>query len=276
MGGDAGRHGRRRRVSLALAHIEHPAQGPESGPPLVIAHGLFGSARNFNALGKRFAARRRVIALDMRNHGASPWDADCSYPAMAGDLAAAVDRLAGGRAVVLGHSMGGKAAMALALSAPDRVAGLIVADIAPMAYAHSHDPYIDAMQAVDLARVTRRADADPMLADAVPEPALRAFLLQNLVVEGGTARWRINLAALGRGMADLTGWPEDWPHPRFDGPTLVLRGGRSDYAGADAEPAIRARFPTARIETLEDAGHWLHAEAPDAFAARVSAWIERI
>ena len=262
-------------MSAALAHIEQPAQEAEAAPPLLIAHGLFGSARNFNSLARRFATDRRVVMVDMRNHGGSPWDDDCSYAAMAGDLGGAVRELCGGRAAVLGHSMGGKAAMALALTEPGLVSSLIVADIAPVAYAHSHEGYIAAMQGVDLSRVTRRGEADPMLAEAVPEAALRAFLLQNLVIEGGVARWRLNLDALARGMGALTAWPDDLARRRFDGPALFLRGGASDYAGAQTEGAIRAQFPAAEIETVPGAGHWLHAEAPEAFATAVTGWLAR-
>lgn len=260
---------------LSLAHIEHPAAGPETAPPLLIAHGLFGSARNFNVLGRKLATDRRVVMVDMRNHGASPWDVDCGYAAMAADLAEAVRRHCGGQGVVLGHSMGGKAAMALALSEPDLLAGLIVADIAPVKYTHTHAPYIEAMRRVYLARAGRRSDADPMLAEAVPEPALRAFLLQNLLIEEGRARWRINLDALEAGMDTLTGFPHDLPRDTWDGPALFLRGSESDYAAPSTEPAIRAMFPKAGIETVQGAGHWLHAEQPDAFLAAVEGWLAR-
>jgi len=262
-------------VSLPLAHQIHAAAEGETAPPLLIAHGLFGAARNFAGLARRLARRRRVVAVDMRNHGASPWDAACSYPALAGDLAAAVRDLCGGRASVLGHSMGGKAAMALALTEPDLLDGLIVADIAPVAYDHTHDGYVAAMAGADLSGVTRRSEVDPMLASAVLEAPLRAFLLQNLVIEEGHARWRINLDALAQGMDDLTGWPGDWPRAPHEGPALFLRGGASDYAGASTEQAIRAHFPAAEIETLPGAGHWLHAEQPDAFAGAVTRWLDR-
>jgi esterase len=260
-------------MPIRLAHIEHDAQGPETGPPLLVAHGLFGSARNFNTLGRRWAASRSVVLVDMRNHGASPWADDMDYAAQAGDLADAVERLAGGRALVLGHSMGGKAAMALALTRPDLVAGLIVADIAPVAYTHTHLPYVRAMRAVDLGRVRRRSDADPMLADAVPEPSLRAFLLQNLLVEEGAARWRLNLEAIEREMPRLTGWPADWPHLRHGGPALFLHGGESDYVPAASRKTIGALFPAAEFEAIEGAGHWLHAEKPAEFAAAVERWL---
>ncbi|MGF1502468.1 MAG: alpha/beta fold hydrolase [Paracoccaceae bacterium] len=261
-------------VARALAHLEHrPAAGAETAPPLVIAHGLYGARRNFNAIAKALAADRRVIAVDMRNHGASPWDEDCSYPAMAEDLAHTVERLAGPRAVVLGHSMGGKAAMALALTRPDLLAGLVVADIAPVAYAHSHLGYLEAMRAVPLEQIGRRGEADPHLADAVPDAGLRAFLLQNLVIEDGRARWRINLDGLAAGMPELLGWPPDWP-TRYEGPALFLRGGASDYVPPGAEIPIRALFPRARLETIEGAGHWLHAEEPKAFTAAVRRFLD--
>ena len=262
-------------MPVELAHIEHAAQGPEAGPPLIVAHGLFGSARNFNTLGRRWAAGRRVVLLDMRNHGSSPWADEMGYAEQAGDLAETVELLAGGPALVLGHSMGGKAAIGLALTRPELLAGLIVADIAPMAYAHTHLPYVHAMQAVDLGRVRRRSDADPMLADGVPDPMLRAFLLQNLVVEDGTARWRINLPVIEREMPRLTGWPEDWPHSRFGGPALFVHGGASDYLPPEIRERTAELFPAAEIEAVEGAGHWLHAEKPAEFAAVVERWLAR-
>lgn len=259
-------------AAVTLTHLTHPAAGAETAPPLLIAHGLYGSARNFNSLGKRLATNRRVVMVDMRNHGESPWDADSSYAAMAADLAVAAETLCGGRAVVLGHSMGGKAAMTLALTRPDCVAALIVVDIAPVAYAHSHLSILEAMEALDLARISRRAEADPLLAPAIPEAGLRGFVLQNLKIEGGAARWRLNLAALKAGMAGLLDFPEiGAPYP---GDALFLHGTASDYVTEASLPAIRARFPAAEIEGVPGAGHWLHAERPEAFLAAVSAWLE--
>jgi len=260
-------------MPVTLTHIEHPATDAERHPPLLIAHGLFGSARNFNTLGRRLATTRRVVMVDMRNHGASPWHPDNSYPALAGDLAEAVERLCGGKAVVLGHSMGGKAAMTLALTRPDLLAGLIVADIAPVPHSHSHLGYIKVMQAVDLARVTRRSDADPVLAGAIPEPMLRSFLLQNLVVEDGRASWRLNLAALEANMPPLLGFPTDLPEAAYEGPALFLHGGASPYVPPETHPRIRALFPDAEIEALPGAGHWLHAEQPEAFLGKVEGWL---
>lgn len=262
-------------MPVRLAHLEHAASGAESRSPLLIAHGLFGSARNFNTLGRRLATDRRVVMVDMRNHGNSPWAEEMGYPAMAGDLAEAVGRLCGNRAAVLGHSMGGKAAMALALTRPELVEALIVVDIAPIAYAHTHLSYVQAMRAVDLSRISRRSEADPMLADAVPDPMMRSFLLQNLVVEDGAARWRLNLPVIEREMPALTGWPDDWPHASHDGPALFLRGGASDYVPPESRPVIERLFPAADLQAVEGAGHWLHAEKPAEFLAAVAGWLDR-
>lgn len=247
--------------------------GDGAGTPLVIAHGLFGAGRNWASLAKRLAKARPVIVVDMRNHGDSGWSDAAGYAAMAGDLAETI-AAAGGIADVLGHSMGGKAAMALALSAPERLRRLIVADIAPVAYDHGHGDYVAAMRAVDLSRVTRRSDADPMLATAIPQAPLRAFILQNLIIEDGRARWRPNLDALAAAMDEILSFPADTPHARWRGPALFLRGGASDYVADAHGPALRARFPAARVETIEGAGHWLHADRPEPFLRAVEAFLD--
>jgi len=255
-------------VRLASEHL-----GEGGDAPLVIAHGLLGAGRNWGALAKRLAKRRKVIVADLRGHGDSPWSDDVSYPAMAGDLAETIGAEAGGRADVLGHSMGGKVAMTLALAQPSRLRKLIVADVAPVVYDHSHADTLAAMAALDLSRITRRADADRALRDSIPNAALRAFVAQNLAIEDGAARWRPDIAALAAGMAGLVGFPAHFAHDSFAGPALFLRGGASDYVTPAMHGAIRARFPAARIETLEGAGHWLHAEQPEAFLAAVEAFL---
>ena len=254
--------------------------GPAGAAPLVIAHGLFGSARNWATLAKRFAEARPVIAVDLRNHGDSGWDDAMEYVSMGADLLETLDAELGAdsQAVLLGHSMGGKTMMAAALAAPERVAGMISADMAPVVYTHSHAPFIDAMRGMDLSQVTRRSQADPLLAEAVPEPPLRAFILQNLVIEDGRARWRLNLDAISAAMSELTGWPSSLePNAltarRYDGPALFYHGGASDYVTEAAQGRIRLLFPAAQIEAMPGAGHWLHAERPDAFYETVSGWL---
>ena len=245
--------------------------GPDAGTPLLIAHGLFGSARNWGVIAKRLSDARPVVAVDMRNHGDSPWSDRHDYPAMADDLAEVIAAL-GGRADVLGHSMGGKAAMQLALTRPERVARLVVADIAPVAYGHTQMHLIEAMRGLDLTGVTRRGEADALLAESVAEPGVRAFLLQSLDLKSDPPRWRLNLDALGAEMARILGWP-DTPG-RFEGPTLFLSGAASDYVRPEHRDTIRALFPAARFAKIPGAGHWLHAEKPREFEAAVAAFLD--
>ena len=241
-------------------------------PPLVIVHGLFGSARNWGAVARRLAAGRRVIVPDLRNHGDSGWTASHSYPELAADLAEVIDAH-GGIADVLGHSMGGKVAMVLALSHPARLRRLIVADIAPVAYAHDQRQHIRAMRAVPLEGLTTRGDADRRLAATTADPALRAFFLQSLDLKAeGGPRWRLNLDTLEAEMAHILGWPS--PPGRFDGPTLFLSGADSTYVLPEHRAAITSLFPAARFARIPGAGHWLHAEKPREFEAAVQVFLD--
>ena len=234
-----------------------------AAPPLMIAHGLFGSARNWGVISRRLSDRGRVVAVDMRNHGDSFRSDDHSYPAMAGDLAEVID----GQWDVLGHSMGGKAAMALALLHPGKVRRLIVADIAPVAYGHSQSHLVEAMRGVDPA-VGSRAEARAQL--AVEDEGVAAFLLQSLDRKEG--RWKLNLDVLEREMSRITGWPGI--EGRFDGPALFLSGGASDYVRREHRDAILALFPRARFVSLPGVGHWLHAEAPREFEETVRLFLD--
>jgi pimeloyl-ACP methyl ester carboxylesterase len=247
-----------------------------SGPPLVILHGLFGSSRNWASQSRRLAATWQVCALDLRNHGDSPWAEDMSYPAMADDILAYLDRAGFSQAVILGHSMGGKAAMAAALTAPERVRALVVVDMAPVRYASGMERYVDAMQAVELRGVTRRADVDRAMSEAVPERALRAFLLQNLVAEKPIFRWRLNLDVLGRSMAEIVDFPKDFPAKRYDGPAAFIYGEASPYVGPDRAPEIERLFPAADLLSVAGAGHWVHAEAPEAFMVALESFLDRL
>ncbi|CTQ49914.1 alpha/beta fold hydrolase [Jannaschia donghaensis] len=239
---------------------------PTDRPPLLIAHGLFGSARNWGVIAKRLSSDREVIAVDMRNHGDSPWFDTHSYPDMAQDLAAVIGDTPHD---VLGHSMGGKAAMVLALTEPDRVNRLIVADIAPVAYGHTQTHLIEALRAVDLTRVTRRSDAAAQLAD-VPDDGTRAFLLQSL--DAGEKRWALNLDVLETEMPNIIGFP-DVSGP-VDTPAFFLSGGESDYVRPDHRDTIKTLFPNARFAKIPEAHHWLHAENPRAFEAACRAFLD--
>jgi len=246
-----------------------PSDGPETAPPLLIAHGLFGSARNWGAMAKRLATTRRVVSVDMRNHGASPWRPKHGYEDLAADLAEVIEAI--GRPIdVLGHSMGGKAAMALALTRPDLVRRLIVGDIAPVSYAHTQLHLIDAMRALDLSAITRRSEADAALRGPIPEAGVRAFLLQSLDVPG--QRWALNLDILAAEMPRITGWPGF--AGRFDGPVLVLVGAQSRYVLPEHHALFAAPFPAHRIATVKSAGHWLHADRPSEVASLVLAFLD--
>lgn len=232
------------------------------GPPVALLHGLLGQARNFGAIQRRLARRHRVIALDLRNHGASPHAPGMAYPVMAADVAATLAGLEARSCAVVGHSMGGKVAMALALTQPDAVSRLLVADIAPVPNPPRFGPMIAAMRALKLHEGMTRAEADAALQGAVPDAGMRAFVLQNLKF-GGKPEWKPDLAAIADGLPDILDWPDF--ATTFSGPTLFLGGARSDYLLPEHRPAIRALFPRARMATLKDAGHWLHADNPEGF-----------
>lgn len=239
--------------------------------PLVIAHGLFGSARNWGVIARRLADTRAVLAVDMRNHGDSPWTDTHGYDEMAHDLAQVITR-AGGRADLLGHSMGGKAAMALALTRPELVSRLVVADIAPVAYGHSQRHLIAAMRGLDLSRLTSRTQADARLAPAIADQAVRAFLLQSLDLGHDPPRWRLNLDLLDAEMDRIIGWPGI--QGRYGGAALFLAGGSSDYVRPEHRSLIRALFPSARLARMPGAGHWLHAERPRDFEAVLRGFLD--
>lgn len=247
-------------MTVRLAAVEYGR-----GAPLAILHGLFGSGCNWAGIAQRLAAHHRVIALDLRNHGASPWADAMDYGALAEDVRATLHALGCRRFALIGHSMGGKAAMIEALGHGAEVERLVVVDIAPAGYPARHLATVRAMGALDLGGVKRRGEADARLAPDVADAAERAFLLQNLVFEDGAARWRLNLAAIGRAMPLLAGFPAMAPGTAYRGPALFISGGRSDYLRPEHEPEIRRLFPNARIARIADAGHWLHAEQPQAF-----------
>lgn len=241
--------------------------GGGGGPPLVILHGLFGAARNWGAIGKRLAARHRVLAMDLRNHGASPRAAEMDYASMAGDVAETMEGAGAAPAMLLGHSMGGKTAMAVALGRPELVARLLVADIAPVPYPPRQGRIVAAMRAVPLRPGLSRREADAALgAEGVGDAATRAFLLQNLRFEGDAPEWRCGLHEIAGALAEVEGFPE-FGAARYEGPTLFLLGERSDYVQPEHRPRIREMFPSARFLTLRGTGHWLHAEKPEEFTA---------
>lgn len=243
-----------------------PAATAQDMPPLLIAHGLFGSGRNWGVIARRLADCRTVIAVDMRNHGDSPRFATQSYPEMAEDLAQVVTAH-GGQADVLGHSMGGKAGMVLALVHGALVRRLVVADIAPIAYGHDQSQNVAAMQGLDLAYVTSRAEADRRLSLTISDAALRSFFLQSLDLRATPPHWRLNLDVLEREVPKIVGWPST--PGKFEGRTLFLSGADSNYVVPQHRALILTQFPNAYFARIPGAGHWLHAEKPREFEETV-------
>lgn len=243
-----------------------------SGPPLVLLHGLFGSSDNWHTVARALAADLSVYALDLRNHGRSFHSARHDYAAMAED----VERFAAARGLapvtLLGHSMGGKVAMVLAGSNPERVGRLIVVDITPKATPVLREP-IAALRRLDFEKIGTLAQAEAMLAPEIPDPVLRHFLLKNAErTPAGRYRWRINLEAIERNLDRIA---EAVPAGGFDKPCLFIRGGKSDYLGDADWRGLRGLFPAAELATLPEAGHWVHADARDAFIAVVRDFIRR-
>jgi esterase len=254
-----------------VCRVELKFQAAGEGFPLVVLHGLFGSSDNWAGISRRLADTSRVFAVDLRNHGESPHSDDFNYELMAGDIAGFMDRQGLPQADVLGHSMGGKAAMRLALDHPDRVRRLIVADMAPRPYAPAHREILAAMRGLDLSSAKSRADLDAALAGAIPETTVRQFLLKSVARDERGFRWKLNLDAINRHYDELNAAIEsDRPFP---GPALFIRGGRSMHVlDADME-GIRRLFPAARLVTLPEAGHWVHADVPEEFARAVKEFL---
>ncbi|NNE70583.1 MAG: alpha/beta fold hydrolase [Rhodothermales bacterium] len=243
-----------------------------SGAPLTILHGLLGSGGNWHTLSRaRFSRSHRVVVPDLRNHGRSPHDSRFDYEAMANDVIALWDKLEIESSAVLGHSMGGKVAMHLALAYPERVSHLIVADMAPRAYQPGHEALLQAL--IDAAPQTHdsRASVEAFLAERIQDNAVRQFLLKNLERHEGGYRWQMNLEVIAanydRVIEGLTVFAT------FEGPTLFIRGGNSPYVLDDDLPLIEAYFPSAELKTLLGTGHWLHAESPGAFADLVEEFL---
>src|SRR5919107_981946 len=244
----------------------------DAGPRVAFVHGLFGQGR-------------RVTLVDLPNHGHSPWTETSDYLDMARMVAAECE-LFGEPVTLVGHSMGGKVAMTLALRRPELLRALVVVDVAPVEYpltgGRTDDPheeaspfaaYIAAMRAVDLGALRTREDADRALREAVPSTMVRSFLLQSLVRDGvgagGGWRWRLNLETLARDLGELRGFPEPEPGARYDGPVLWIAGANSTYVLDEDRPRMDALFPATRLVRIKNAGHWVHSEQPEVFLETV-------
>ena len=253
--------------------LDHEILG--SGRPLVIMHGLFGSKRNWFSIAKELAGAMQVIAVDLRNHGASPHADTMSFAEMAGDVLELLNRLDLQRAAIAGHSLGGKVAMMFALLNPSRCDRLIALDIAPVSYGSDiFSGYMDTMLRLP-DNLTSRQEADRHLADVVTDASLRQFLLQNLVRQDGRLRWRINLEALRTNLPVITGFPDLGTMVPYAGPALFLGGTESKYMRPEHHAQIRRYFPLAEIKMLEGAGHWLHSDEPEAVVRHMTEFLRR-
>ncbi|MCV2491847.1 alpha/beta fold hydrolase [Geodermatophilus sp. YIM 151500] len=264
----------------------------DAGPRVAFVHGLFGQGRNWTTIAKGLADRHRVTLVDLPNHGHSPWTDRADYVDMAGMLAAEFEAF-GEPVTLVGHSMGGKVAMQLALRRPELLRGLVVVDVAPVDYpvrgGRTDDPdeeispfgaYIAAMRAIELETLQTREDADAALRDAVPSDMVRGFLLQSLVREGrgvdGGWRWRLNLAALERDLEHLRGFPEPPEGARYDGPVLWIAGANSTYVLDRDRDRMDELFPATRLVRIKNAGHWVHSEQPEVFLATVRRFLDAV
>ncbi len=238
-------------------------------PRFVFLHGLFGRGRNWTRIAQGLLGHGGSVLVDLPNHGASPWTAEISFPSMAAAVTAELEDLPA-PVVLVGHSLGGKVAMWAALTRPELFAGLAVVDISPTdsGQVSAFGPYIAAMQAIDLSTLHSKAEADQQLAAAVPSPAVRQFLLTNLRDRGGWS-WQPNLDLLAASLSELAGWP-DAGERHFDGPTSWIVGERSHYYRPDDLAAVRRHFPAAEPLVVPQAGHWVHADNPDAVIAALA------
>jgi esterase len=246
----------------------------QDGPPLLILHGLLGANGNWHTLSRTaFREVATVYAVDQRNHGRSPHTDRIDYPSMAADVENFLDRHGLDEAHLLGHSMGGKTAMQTALTYPERVDRLIVVDMAPTEYAPRHTELLEALARIDPAEYDDRDEIDAALAEDVPSWAIRQFLLKNLDYDGEQYRWKMNLDAIRRHYDDINAAVTG--EEPFNGPALFVRGANSDYVSEEDVPAIREQFPNSELVTIDDAGHWVHADQPDALAEVVTNFLNR-
>ena len=245
-----------------------------SGPPLLILHGLLGQARNWATQAKMFGRHFRTLAVDLRNHGASPWAEGMTYEEMAEDVAALAEQV-GPPVQIVGHSMGGKVTMVTALKHPELVARAVVVDIS--AVRHENSPfsgYIKGMMDVDLASVSRRSQVDKLLVEAIPDAAERAFLLLNLASTSGEGlKWKPNLAELYDKLRDILDWPEHLFEYVNAGPMLFVAGGNSPYIQESHKPDLARLFPAGEHAVIPNAGHWAHAEQPEAFYRTIEGFL---
>ncbi|MFV0460311.1 MAG: alpha/beta fold hydrolase [Actinomycetales bacterium] len=253
----------------------HDTRYGESGPRVAFCHGLFGQGRNWTTFAKALSVDHRVVLVDMPNHGRSGSTHDFDYHEQAAIVAEHLRSIEDVPWRLVGHSMGGKIAMMVALAEPELVERLCVVDMSPVAYAASTEihSYATAMQAIDMSELGGRSDADQQLLTAVPNDEIRGFLLQNLRRKDGRWGWQLNLDLLVERLDELSGWPE--VDAQYPGPVLWVAGDTSDYIKPEYADRMRAHFPSTRLVTIKNAGHWVHSEQPQIFAETLRLFLDQ-
>ncbi|MGB1200105.1 MAG: alpha/beta fold hydrolase [Cognaticolwellia aestuarii] len=242
-----------------------------SGKDIILIHGLFGRLENLNMVAKALSESYRVTSVDVRNHGDSFHSELMDYPSMAKDIVVIMQHLAIESAIILGHSMGGKVAMELALTYPERVDKLIVADIAPVEYPPHHNQIIDGLKAIDLSSVKGRKDADKQLANYVDNLSVRQFLLGNLTSKNGQFVFKCDIENIDKNYPNIMRTYQG--SNTYSGPTLFIKGANSDYILPEHRAEIVRLFPQSRARVIQGAGHWLHAEKTIAFNRSVTSFL---
>ncbi len=242
-----------------------------AGPVVVLLHGLFGSLENLGGVARVLAESFHVYSLDLPNHGRSAHRAQAPLGVMAAEVQRWMTAQGIGTASLVGHSLGGKVAMELALAHPGPIKKLAVLDIAPVGYNPHHNRVFAGLNGIDLAQLENRQQADRQLGEHVEEQAVRGFLLKNLMRSGSAFSWRMNLAALSRDYPELIAANRSG---RFEKPCLFVKGGQSNYIQPAHEDEIRSRFPRAQLKVVPETGHWLHAEKPALVAGLLKRFLE--
>ncbi len=243
----------------------------EGGTPLLLIHGLFGSADNWRGIARHLSKTRQVISVDLRNHGRSFQHPQQNYPLMAADIADVLTELEIDKVHILGHSIGGKVAMQFAIDYPQLLDKLIVVDIALRSYPDSHSQIFENLMSVNLAQFRQRNEVDKAMAAMIPDRAVRSFLLMNLILQDDQLDWRINLNHLFCNYPSLL--QAITPTAPIVQPTLFISGGDSDYIGTEDRQQIRQWFSNVQLLRIANAGHWVHADKPEAFCQTVESFL---
>jgi len=250
------------------------SEAQKNSPWLVLVHGLFGSADNLAGVKRHFESTYNIISIDLPDHGQSPWTDGFTLEAAVTGIVEILDNNQVDKAAFLGHSLGGKVVMQFALLNPDRVSHLIVADIAPVKYSHSHQAVFDGLKNVPLDTISDRKEAQTALSEYVKEPGVQQFLLKSLYqTENSEWQWRFNVDGLIESYSRILDWPQS--NLTFEGITLFIKGAESDYINNSYRKEIAKYFPRAKAHIIEGTGHWLHAEKPSIFNAIVARTLEK-